>query len=215
MIPIVAKNRRRRAFTLAELAVVIALFGLFSTTALASLSLTLRHWKTMSAQTDVYTACRTAVNPLSKEMRQGIPNRAPYFIVYYRESPSEVTTEATSVVNPCTLNTSSSDVTFYEANPAFFSPAVANFREVDPRCYRTVRYYVRNGSELRRNLKTYDSTGNKISEDDALIVACDRVSLLVTCKSASVYKVDFSASKTYGSSTKEASLSTTVHVLGR
>lgn len=207
-------KRRYRAFTLAEMTVVIALFGLFSTTALASLNLTLRHWRTVSIQTDVYSSCRMAINTISKELRQGMPNPAPGFQSYYYEDINTPSTDVIAVSTPNIKNQTATQLIFTEANPADFSPtSTFGFTATDPKHYRRVRYYV-SQNKLHREMKTYNSSGAVSKTSDDILTSADSITFLVTCLSPTNYKIEFSCSKTVGSNTKEASLSSNVIVLG-
>lgn len=215
MMLAVSPRKRRQGFTLAELAVVIALFGLFSTTALASLSLTLRHWKTISVQTDVYNSCRNAMNCMARELRQAMPNAAPGFENYYIEDPTEPSTQLGAVLTPNQNKTSSEQLTFMEANPTYFRPAEAGFDKTRPELYRKVRYYVQDSKELIREVTTYSSSGTGDTPKKGVVAKGDDISLLVTCSGASIYHLTFTCRKGYGDDIKEASLSTTVIVMGK
>jgi len=71
------RTRWAGGFTLAELTVALSVFALFALTALASLQMTLKHWRSVSVRVDATSACRRVASALGDELRQAVPNSAP------------------------------------------------------------------------------------------------------------------------------------------
>lgn len=220
----IMRRRRNKAFTMTELAVVIALFGLFSITAMASLNLTLRHWRTISAQTEVYQNCRAVINTVSKELRMGLPCKAANFesfFIDYGSTPNtyRVTTERIACIQPNRIQDSTSHLKFTEPNPNNFFPssteASGAFNEYSTSHYRLVEYFIQNGKELHRKTTFYGAGGASTGQTDNVLAVADTMTFYVTCLSPTKFKIEFSCGKYSNNELKQASLSTIVTVLGR
>lgn len=198
--------RRPRAFTLSELAVVVALFGLFSTTALASLNLTLGHWRAVSQKVDALAACRFVTSTLASELRQGIPN--PAGTTGYRGLSPEV--GPTAVLNPNAHSRTATEVVFTEPDPVRFDPLSSTFVAADPRCYRRVRYYVSDGA-VRREVRTWTATGTVSTVVDAVLARVDGAALRVRYQAPDLFDLEVVCTR----GRDVARLTTQVYVLGR
>lgn len=202
-------NRRRHGITLAELTVVLALFGLFSTTALAALNLAMGHWRKVAQEVDAASSCRFVASTLSNELRQGIPNPAPAASgTGYRSLSPAVA--PTAVLTPNQNARTATEVVFTEPNPATYDPLAAGFSPQDPANYRRVRYYV-SGATLRREVRTYASNGTVTGTQDALLATADTMNLTATWVAADLFDLDVTCTRGRDS----ANLRTRVFVVGR
>jgi len=204
----------RRGFTLAELCVVAMLLGIFSTAALASLSISLRQWRTLSAQMEASSSCRIAMNLVTNELRQAASCRATNVVRYYHEGEDAATTVSTAVLEPYIKNATAERLVFTEPNPDNFDPLDASFTPSDGTYYRKVTYYVKNDTELHRKVESLSTNGTASQKSDDLICVCKNISLKVTCLSAKRYQVTVECSQTANGITSSANLSTVVVVLG-
>lgn len=201
------------ALTLAELAVVMALFGIFSTTALAALNMTMKHWARVSNQIEMNTMCRMVCNTIAKELRQAMPDQDPSRAVYAKDRYGNDTTQLTAVHEPRQVGQTIDYITFAEANPNTFNPAEAGWAPEAPDKYRLVTYKIAS-QQLVREQTSYDSTSES-HVVSAITAAADNVILAITCKSATVYEIKVTCQRFVGSITYEATLATDVIVLGK
>lgn len=200
---------KRRGITLAELTVVLALFGLFSTTALAALNLAMGHWRNVAQEVDAASSCRFVASTLSNELRQGIPNPAPAATgTGYRSLSPAVS--PTAVLTPNQNARTATEVVFTEPNPASYDPLAAGFNPQDPANYRRVRYYV-SGAAVRREVRTYTSSGGVASTQDALLASADTLALSATWVAPDLFDLDVTCTRGRDS----AHLRTRVFVVGR
>ena len=209
-------NKRKnkvRALTLAELAVVMALFGIFSTTALAALNMTMKHWARVSNQVEMNAMCRMVCNTIAKELRQAMPDQDPSRAVYAQDRNGNNTTQLTAVHEPRRIGQTLDYITFAEANPNTFHPAESGWQPAASDKYRRVTYKI-SSNQLVRELTTYDASSES-HVTSAITAAADNVILSITCKSATVYEVKVTCQRFSGSITYEATLTTDVIVLGK
>lgn len=207
------RQRRSWAFTLAELTVVIALFGIFSTTALSALNITLKYWSRVSNQVEMNAMCRMVISTISKELRQAMPDKSPGHEVYFREQDGTVTTELATVHTPNQVGQTSNSITFAEADPNTFEPVHANWDEANANVYRLVSYKIDAHNQLVREVTAYNTSSTPIAS--AITAAADNVELRVTCKSSTVYELKVTCQRFVGATTYEATLSTDVIILGK
>ena len=201
--------RRPRALSLSEIVVVVALFGLFSTTALAGLNLTLGYWRTISSTVDAVSSCRLVAGTVANELRQGIPNPAPASTStgYRRISPP---VDPTAVLTPNAHSPIADELVFTEPDPARYDPLDSSFDPQDPSYYRTVRYYVTGGT-VRREVKTWTSSGSVADTVDGVLASMDSASLRAIWRAPDLFELEFSCTR----GQDVARLNTQVFVLGR
>lgn len=199
--------KRTRGFSLAEFTVMLALFGLFSTTALAALNLALGHWRNVARKVDAAAACRFVTSTLSNELRQGVPNPAPGATGYKALSPA---VNPTAMLVPNANAKTSTSLTFTEPNPATFNPLLDSFNPENPANYRRVRYYT-SGAMVRREVLTYSAAGAVTNTTDSLVAAQDAVALSFTWLSSNTLAMEVTCTR--GNDT--AKLKTQVFVIGR
>lgn len=196
-----------RGFSLAEVAVVIALFALFATTALASLNLAMAQWKEVGQRVDAAAACRFLTTTLSTEMRQGIPNPAPGTSGYQAISPP---VSPTAVLLPNANQRTTAEVAFTEADPAVYEPLSPGFDPSNPSLYRRVRYSVAGGTVARR-VETFDSTGSLVGTSTATVISQDQVTLQATWLAPDLVTLEVSCTR----GTETDRLKTRVFVIGK
>ncbi|MBQ7567589.1 type II secretion system protein [bacterium] len=214
MIAVAQKNRKRsKAFSLAELTVVIALFGLFSTTALSALNLTLKYWSRVSNQVEMNAMCRMVCSTIAKELRQAMPDQNTARAVYAQNSNGINTTQLSAVHVPRRVGQVTDYITFSEANPNTFDPSENNWDATGIDKYRIVTYKIES-NQLVREMTTYDASSES-HVVSAITAAADNVILRVTCKSAAVYELKVTCQRFIGSQTYEATLTTDIIVLGK
>ena len=207
------RHRRSWAFTLAELTVVIALFGIFSTTALSALNITLKYWSRVSNQVEMNAMCRMVISTISKELRQAMPDKSPGHEVYFIEQDGTTTTELATVHTPNQVGQVSNSITFAEANPNNFEPVNSDWDEQDPSKYRLVSYKIDANNQLVREVTSYSTSTTPVAS--AITAAADNVEFTVTCKSSTMYELKVTCKRFVGSTTYEATLSTDVIILGK
>lgn len=201
--------RRPRALSLSEIVVVVALFGLFATTALAGLNLTLGYWRTISSTVDAVSSCRLVTGTMANELRQGVPNPAPGSTsTGYRGLQPPV--DPTAVLVPNANSPIASELVFTEPDPARYDPLNSSFDPEDPSYYRTVRYYVVGGT-VRREIKTWTSSGSVASTVDGVLASVDSASLQATWRAPDLFDLEISCIR----GKDVAQLNTQVFVLGR
>lgn len=200
---------RRRGLTLAEVTVVLALFGLFSTTALASLNLAMSHWRKVAQEVDAASNCRFVTSTLTNELRQGIPNPAAASTGtgYLSLSPAVA---PTAVLTPNQNVRTATELVFTEPHPTSYDPLASGFDPQSPASYRRVRYYL-SGATMRREVRTYTSTGTVATTQDALLASGDSMALGVTWVAPDLFDVDVTCTRGRDSAT----LRTRVFVVGR
>jgi type II secretory pathway pseudopilin PulG len=205
----VLTRRRPRAFSLSEIVVVVALFGLFSTTALAGLNLTLGYWRTISSRVDAVSSCRLVVGTIANELRQGIPNPAPASTsTGYRQISPPV--DPTAVLRPNASSPIANELVFTEPDPTRYDPLNSSFDPEDPSYYRTVRYYVTGGT-VRREVKTWTSSGSVANTVDGVLANMDSAELRVTWRAPDLFDLEFSCTR----GKDAARLNTQIFVLGK
>ncbi len=202
------RTRWPGGFTLVELTVAISVFGLFALTALASLQMTLEHWRSVSVRVDATSACRRVVSALGDELRQAVPNSAPGPSGYLGLVPA---VDPTAVLTPnANLRLATNEVVFTQPDPASYNPLSASFDPVDPGNYRKVRYYVRDG-EVRRQVWTLSGSGAASLQADALLVGVDAARIDVAFLEPDLFSLAVSCTR----GRNVAQLETRVFVLGR
>lgn len=198
----------RRGFTLVEMSVALCIFGLFALTALASLNLTLKHWRSVSARVEAASASRLVASTLGQELRQAVPNPAPGATGYLALTPA---VDPTAVLVPnANSRLSTNEVVFTEPNPAVYNPLSTSFNPADPSNYRRVRYYVANGA-VRRQIWNLSSSGSASLQCDAALVAADEVRFDVSYLEPDLFEVAVSCTR--GQNVSQ--LETKIFVLGR
>lgn len=207
-------HKKAAGFTLAELCVAMVLMGLFSTAAVASLNLTLRHWRTLSTQVDVNTACRTAMSVINAELRQATPCLSSGTLTYYYSGPSTATTVASAVITPNVRGQNSSTLVFTEGNPGVFDPLATGFSQSNGTYFRKVTYYTKNDGTLHRKVETLSSSGAGTLKSDDVICSSDKTTLTATCLGDQRFYVKVACSKTVNNDTKTAFLEANCLVLG-
>ncbi len=213
MSKVTKKKSKIWAFTLAELAVVMALFGIFSTTALATLNMTLNYWSRVSNQVELNAMCRLVCSTIAKEMRQAMPDQNPARAVYAQDLNGNNTTQLTAIHAPRRVGAVTDYITLSEANPDTFDPTASNWNAAAPDKYRIVTYKIAS-NQLVREVTSFDeaSESHVVS---AITAAADNVILRITCKSATVYEIKVTCQRYHGSQTYEATLTTNVMVLSK
>lgn len=202
-------NRARRppGLTLAELTVVVALFGLFATTALAALNLALAQWKAVGQRVDSASSCRFLVTTLCTELRQGIPNPAPGTSGYQALSPAVA---PTAILLPNANQRTSTEIRFTEPNPAVYNPLASGFDPSNPSLYRRIRYSVARGV-VTRQVETFNSFGSVASTSTATVISQDQVTLQATWLSSDLISLQVSCTRGNDTTT----LTTRVFVIGK
>lgn len=168
----------RRAFTLTEMMVTVALFSLFSTAVVATLSATLNFWRGSNNRITAEQNVRLAMQYMSLELRQAVVNpniTTGWQSISSSSSPSSSVplSVPTGILLPNEGNTSSSQLIFQEANTSFYDPTSSTFNADDPRNYQRVRYYCTDGTtknEFHREVITYTSTGAVSTTTDLVVV---------------------------------------------
>lgn len=195
-----------RAFTLSEICVVVVLFALFSTTALASLNLSLAQWGYVARRINATSSARFAMSTMVNELRQALPN--PTSLGYRSLTPA---VSPTGVLKPNANARTSTELVFTEVDPDAYNPAASGFDSGNPALYRRVRYYVQGGTTLRREMTTYTSGGSVASTRDDLVARAQALSLSVTWQAADLF--DLAVSVTEGNVV--VTLNTRAFIVGR
>ena len=206
-------KRHRRAFTLAELTVVIALFGIFATTALATLNLTMRHWSRVSDQVELNAMCRMVISTISRELRQSTPDQYPPRASYYLYSDGTSSGDATAVITPNQQGVTSNILSFTEVDVKNFDPVAATWDAKASNVYRTVTYKVNDKKQLIREVLSYDGTGDHT--EAAITAAADEADLQVKCLGPAQYRVSITCKRYSGTIVHSAHLETTVYIIGK
>lgn len=157
----------RRGFTLTEMIVTTALFSLFSTAVVATMSSTLHFWRSSNDRMSAEQNVRQAMQFITLEARQAVVNPHPGS---GWQSITPQLSRPTGVLVPNENTPTATSLTFQEANPAFYDPTLTSFNDTDPRNYQRVRFYVVNNA-LHREVVTYTSTGTAASTTDLTVVA--------------------------------------------
>lgn len=180
-------RRRPRGFTLAEMIITLALFSLFSTTVVATLSATLNFWNQQNARILAQQNVRICMQLIVTEMRQSVRDGDP--ITGYA---SLGLTTPTTVLSPnvnqqsvsCTSSTlggtatSTSPLVFTEANQTNYQPTSASFNASSSNNFQQVLFYVNNSTAMHRVVTTYTSTGAVATTTDMIVATASAPGLL-------------------------------------
>jgi type II secretory pathway component PulJ len=195
-------RRQRRGFTLAETVVMLVIFSLFSTTALATLTLALRYWSQSNQRTLAEQNVRVSLQTITSELRQAIidpdPGATNQATGYLSISPA---VQATAYLMPNPNVTSSSEtLTFNEPNEGNFDPSQSGFDSTNPSNYLKVTYTIQNNA-LHRQQISYTTTGTVAAiTDDIVASASASGALTFTARYASASSLSLTLSAQEGSS---------------
>lgn len=161
-------RRSVRGFTLTELAVMMVVLGIFSTTLIAVLKLSVTSWTRTNSNLIAQQNVRIAMSTICTEFRQAM-HPAGYLA---------------DIIVPATDGAVSSQFVFLEASPAFQPlqwPPTFN-TAFDASDFQEVNYFVTNGS-LYRELQKFSPSGavtSDVTQPVVVSIAPGSLSLTVT-----------------------------------
>lgn len=164
---------KNRGFSLAELAMMMVIFSIFSTSLIASLNLSLRYWRQTSNRSIAQQNARIAIQTITTELRQAAhPStvQSAFVIPSSNTSPNNQSTGTLEFTETCPYDSS--------GNPI----ELLGQTNLDaPNLFQTVTYQVVNNATLTpsspnntllRTVQTYNSDGSINTTTSAIVVQC-------------------------------------------
>jgi len=190
-----------RGFTLSEVMVSIATFLVLSTTILGMVITSLRYLRSMEANINAQNYATQALDYMSAELRQGIPN-------FSSRGFSSITpsVQSTSILMPNQNTKTSTTLEFNipnfdgDGSGSQWDPTLGDTILTNPAYFKKIKYYVQNNKTLRRQVITYDSSGtaSTLSDDDLINISNSDGSISITCTWESADLVDLQVSVSEG-----------------
>lgn len=171
---------RKKGFTLSELMVTIVLFGIFSTTLLTMLTLSLRYMTkantSINSQKTVATISDCMTNEIKTALINGTSNGYKYVTptpppapTAFLDPPTNITTDNRNKSNQVkfsAINAKNFDITTYDPS----STSATMLDTTNSNNFQTVRYYVSGDQKsIHREVTRYDPTlGNTVTVDTTI-----------------------------------------------
>ena len=150
-------KRAVRGFTLTELAVTMVIFSLFSTSLVATLTLSMSYYRQTKEFVLAEQNARIGMAAIVTEFRQSLcPN-----------------TSTSAIITPAAINATANQFVFTEANTVNFNPLASDFNFNSPANFLEVNYFVQNNSgvtALEREVQSFNANGT-IASDVTQVVA--------------------------------------------
>lgn len=175
---------KQKGFSLSEFMIALFLFSILSSSLAGTIIIGMRYYQKSNLGTEAQMFTRNAIEFISNEIRQAVPNPDPGLngntpTGYKAVSPS---IDPTGVLYPNVNEISTDYVVFTIPDYDYYDPSDEDWFSQDPRNYKKVKYAVYNQNELIRETTTYNSDGSINTRTQLSILTFSEGVIELSCK---------------------------------
>ncbi len=172
----------RNGFSLVDMIVTLAIFGVLSLSILSTLIISNGYWQQGNQQTTSQGNSREAFQAVLNELKQALPDPDPGganpITGYLSIAPAVA---PTGVLMPNANTAVSATLTFNEPNTANYTPFGVGWSPNTPSNYKKIQYSVTGTNTLQRTEITYNANGSQASTRTDTVLSSKNGTLQLQC----------------------------------